>query len=138
MSSVVKSRMIASSHSCSRISWAPFSLKTNGQKTAERKRMDFHFFNWIISLSLLFIIPMTSNLARNYYILQWIWGSALFIIITVLIISSWKFSIKLLVVMVKLKRWDYFIISIVTGSLTSFIFYFAVFCWLVILCCRIY
>ena len=70
---------------------------------------------------------MTSNLARNYYILQWIWGSALFIIITVLIISSWKFSIKLLVVMVKLKRWDYFIISIVTGSLTSFIFYFAVY-----------
>ena len=106
---------------------APFSLKTNEQKEIERKRMDFHCINFFISLFLMFTLPIISVLLKDNYTAQWVYWPVIFMVLFVLIISSWKFSIKLLVVMVKLKRWDYFIISIITGSLTSFICYFIVY-----------
>ena len=108
---------------------APFSLKTPEQKSLEKKRMDFYFINNIISIIgfiITFILSRTffqTNTQLSFYIGIILFAFLVFIFPIALIITSFKFEIKLLLVMLRLKRWTYLILTIFTG-IAIFFFYF--------------
>src|SRR3989344_4548594 len=107
----------------------PYSLDTADKKNAEKSSMDFHIISYFVSfIGLIILMTTMKNIPNQYGPVLGILIFGLFLIFAFsFIISLFKFTIKIIVVMIRTENWLFLLLTLITGSLWLLIYYFMIY-----------